>query len=467
MSRDNQISQSKVLNNVISIANNLRGLINENILTINQIISTITFLNDMMDSIMNQLKPLFSARRFLLLHTEILIHHARIRSLSGQMQTDTAEIKDYLKIHITGKLTPSITDLVHLRWQLVWINKQLPGKFSLPEDPHGNVWHYYRFLTMNPVIHGGKFVLMKKIPLTDLDSVMDLYKIYNLPIYNHHIGNSLQYLLEGTNLAITKDNKYTAILSDTEFVKCILVDRHFCTLNTGLYLIDASQWCVTALFFKDNDKISDHCRLTLHNITGAQAHYLDQGMWAISVETPIPMEVKYKDHSHVKTLEPPFTLINLQPVCSIFFSVIKLPPYFKQYSSGFHVALKSANLHIPKFTLSSFRVWTHFDLSNMTKPEIKNLKKLVPAPDIAIDQLRTQIANFRWITSNTDRPWIYYVGVGSGPGLVLLIVICCLLYWCCKRTQKFETRSPACATNADPENPNKLHTRVGTIGTNA
>ena len=216
---DNQISPSKALNDVISIANILRGLINENILKINQIISTITFLNDMMHSIMNQLRPLFSARRFLLLHMEMLKHHARVRSLLGQMQTDTAQIKEYLKIHIMGKLTPSITDPVHLRQELLQINKQLPARLSLPEEPHGNVWHYYRFLTVNPIIHGGKLVLVIRIPLTDLDPIMNLHKIYNLPIYNHHIGKSLQYLLEGTNRAITKDNKYAAILSDTEFIK--------------------------------------------------------------------------------------------------------------------------------------------------------------------------------------------------------------------------------------------------------
>ena len=56
---DNHISQSKVLNDVISIANISKGLINENILRINQIISTITFLNDMMDIIVTQLRPLF------------------------------------------------------------------------------------------------------------------------------------------------------------------------------------------------------------------------------------------------------------------------------------------------------------------------------------------------------------------------------------------------------------------------
>ena len=207
------------------------------------------------------------------------------------MLTGTAQIKEYLKIPITGKLTSTITDPVHLRWELLHINKQLPTRLSLPEDPHSYVWHYYRFLTIyyrfltvNHVIHGGKHVLMIRIPLIDLDSVMDLYKIYNLPIYNHHTGKSPQHLLEGTNLVITKDNKYAAILSDMEFVKCTLVDGHFWTLNTGLYHADTSQWCVTALFFKDNNKISNHCRLTLHNITGPQAHYLDQGLWAISVE---------------------------------------------------------------------------------------------------------------------------------------------------------------------------------------
>ena len=76
-------------------------------------------------------------------------------------------------------------------------------------------------------------------------------------------------------------------------------------------------------------------------------------------------------------------------------------------------------------------LWTHFALSHVTKPEIENLKKLAPAPNISIDQLRVQNANFRHINPDTDRPWIYYVGGGSGSGLVFLILICCL-YWCCK-----------------------------------
>ena len=160
---DNQISQSKVLNDVISIANISRGLINANIMKVSQIISTITFINDTMDSIMNQLIPLFFARRFLLLHMESLIHHSRIRSLLGEMKIDTAQIKVYLNIHIVGKLTPSITDPVHLREELLQINKQLPTRLSLPEDSHRNIRHYYRFLTVSPVTHGNELVLMIRI----------------------------------------------------------------------------------------------------------------------------------------------------------------------------------------------------------------------------------------------------------------------------------------------------------------
>ena len=144
---------------------------------------------------MNQLRPLFSPRRFLLLHMESLMHHSMIRSLLGPKKTNTPQIKAYLNIYITEKLTSSITDPAHLRQEPLQISKQLPMRLSLPEDPHRNIWHYYRFLTVCPVTHGNKLVPIIRIPLIDLDSGMTLYKIYNLPIYDHCIGKSLTYQL--------------------------------------------------------------------------------------------------------------------------------------------------------------------------------------------------------------------------------------------------------------------------------
>ena len=125
---------------------------------------------------------------------------------------------------------------------------------------------------------------MFKIPLIDLDSGMNLYKIYNLALYHHDIGKSVKYQLEGTNLAVMKDNNYATLLTDTELITCTLAEGHFCNLNTGLYHINTNQWCVTAMFFKDNDRINKYCKVENNNVTDPQANYLDKGHWTISVK---------------------------------------------------------------------------------------------------------------------------------------------------------------------------------------
>ena len=86
---------------------------------------------------------------------------------------------------------------------------------------------------------------------------------------------------------------------------------------------------LTALFLKDNYKIQNKCKLAVTDITGPQAKYLDQGNWAISLTEPTQMEIKCSDHTHIKTLQPCITLIILQPTCSAFSPMIKLPHYFK------------------------------------------------------------------------------------------------------------------------------------------
>ena len=63
--------------------------------------------------------------------------------------------------------------------------------------------------------HAVKLVLMINIPLVDLDSSMTLYKIHNLPIFEPRIKKPLEYQIEGYNLAVTKDNEYASLLTDS------------------------------------------------------------------------------------------------------------------------------------------------------------------------------------------------------------------------------------------------------------
>ena len=175
------------------------------------------------------------------------------------------------------------------------------------------------------------------------------------------------------------------------------------------------------------------------------------------------MEIKCSDHTHIKTLELPITLINLQPACSAFSLLIKLPHIFNNTPKGFHVALRDANLYLPKFSPSDFRIWKTFNLSKIESIDIENLKKLTPAPAIPTDKKRTQIASFRQIETNKSTSQIYYVGSGSGSGsillivgFILLIVICCLVCWRCKHHQSNETRWPPPVAYTAPEKSNMV-----------
>ena len=97
--------------------------------------------------------------------------------LLKQMQHDMILIREYLNIHSTGRLNPNIIDPIHLGQELIKINKQLPTQQSLPKNSRTNIWHYYKFLTVTPISHENKIILLIKISLIDLDSSMTLQNL--------------------------------------------------------------------------------------------------------------------------------------------------------------------------------------------------------------------------------------------------------------------------------------------------
>ena len=158
------------------------------------------------------------------------------------------------------------------------------------------------------------------------------------------------------------------------------------------------------------------------------------------------------------------SFITLQPACSAFYPEIKLPSYFKQYSKGFQITIKTAKLIVPTFNTSNFRIWQPFNLSKISDVEKKQLKKLEPVQTIPMEQMRTQISGFRYIETKTDQSWIYYVVGGSGSGLLLPLVIGGLVYPCCKRPRYDLARPPVSVTYTAPETQSMMQTREATIG---
>ena len=144
------MAMKKVLEDVISVTNISRGLINENRLKINQKVSTISGINEAISDIQKQLIPLFKTRKFLIVQTEASLHHVRIRSLLKQLQNYLDLTRQCMSIHTTNRLTPNIIDPTHLREELIKIQGKLIPTLALPEDSYTNIWHYYKFPTVAP-----------------------------------------------------------------------------------------------------------------------------------------------------------------------------------------------------------------------------------------------------------------------------------------------------------------------------
>ena len=461
---ENQVNQAQVLNDIVTITNVSRSLINENRLLINGMIQTVITLNSTLKEIQHDLFLLLTTRKFLLAHAETLVHSHRLNIAVNDLVDDVKIVEQYMTMFSSGELNPNLISPEMLTKELVNIQKQLPPSLKLPEDPTQNIWHYYNFLSVSHTTHDNKIIVLIKLPLIDHDSSLDLYRIYNLPIFNPSLNKALTYQLEANTLAVSADRNYATIPTESEFLECTLANGHFCNLRSALYHMQSSKLCVISLFLKNEISISENCEMKVINITGPLALYLDQGTWAIATTDTEQMEVTCPLQKHVISIDPPLSIINLQPACSAFSAKFKLPPYFKKFSQGFPLAIKEANLHTPIIQPLDFRAWKSLDVSNLSEVQISSLKKLKPVSNIPVNILKAEIGNLKRVDlDNNTREWIF-IGGGSGSGILLLVIVCLCVYCNCGKQMGKQARSALYRPDTEHENLNMKHTKVDAMG---
>ena len=151
-----------------------------------------------------------------------------------------------------------------------------------------------------------------------------------------------------------------------------------------------------------------NCRMSLTNVTGLQAIYLDQSSLAVATVIPDQMEISCNSHRHVVTIEPLLTLVNLQPSCIVLFAKIKLPRYFKKYSKGFAIGIKAANLHPDKFGYMDFHIWKSFNVSSLSTIKKSSMKKLDSTPSVPVNELRGETESLKMLNFDfKGKSWFY------------------------------------------------------------
>ena len=77
-------------------------------------------------------------------------------------------------------------------------------------------------------------------------------------------------------------------------------------LNTALYPVEKTEWCVYALFIKDHKVINLHYPVESCNQDVHLATYLDGYIWAVSPLDIENIQICFLEESNLVTFVPPF-----------------------------------------------------------------------------------------------------------------------------------------------------------------
>ena len=92
----------------------------------------------------------------------------------------------------------------------------------------------------------------------------------------------MTYELEGKYLAIGHEGHYVSLPEEGELTMCLLTQGGLCKMNQAMYPNDKVDWCIWALFIKDEKMIKGVCTYNIQKRNGNLAQSLGGYLWVIS-----------------------------------------------------------------------------------------------------------------------------------------------------------------------------------------
>ena len=126
------------------------------------------------------------------------------------------------------------------------------------------MWYYNKALTCVTLIKDRRFLTLVNLPLLEVNSQFNVYRIHNIPFpYFKYPESKLSatYTLEMDILAVNEAQTQYVQLTTHDLTSCYTKSEvNFCTLRNPVYNVGSSQLCVIAVFKRDQTAIADACQ---------------------------------------------------------------------------------------------------------------------------------------------------------------------------------------------------------------
>ena len=280
---------------------------------------------------------------------------------------------------------------------------------------------------------------MMDIPLVDRSLRLSVYQIHNFPVTEPGIKSALSYKLEANFVAMTDDQKYVALLEEGDMIKCGLVGSNICRLQTPLYPVKHSEYCVVALMMNFRRKIDKFCLLNrkaqFHNL----AHHVRGPYWAISALKPDNLKMNCREREFTKEVEPGWELMEIPNGCSVFSDHFQIPAYEVLTKRRDRMAQNTfLDFNMTKAKVRDFRLIKDLPVHGKTDEEYAHIVSQLPElKDVTKGRV---IEKLKQIDENypVDTPMWIYILIAVVVTIVgsLKMVVCCVCCYYCHKKQK-------------------------------
>ena len=246
--------------------------------------------------------------------------YAMTRLLSG-LTAATHNIESvyaYLRIMNSHHLDPTIMSVSQLRELLKYVQQEIEGssRLTLPlELNNHDIQGYYNIIRVTALMTDDVLFIVMTIPLKDTSLQMNVYKVHNLPLIHPKLNISVTYELEGKYLAIGHEGHYVSLPEEGELTMCLLTRGGLCKMNQALYPSDKVDWCIWALFIKNEQMVKKVCTYNIQKRNGNLAQSLGGYLWAISSVAAEKIQVRCLKETYIVEIRAVLQIIYIGDGC--------------------------------------------------------------------------------------------------------------------------------------------------------
>lgn len=427
------------LEDQLKLINNQNVQISQNRIVVNSLNRELIQLNNSLNGLAESMKVLTFSRNFILAMLQTRHQLDTLRDGLHNLQSDLNRINDYMHGLTTHKVTPNLIPPTDLRQILDEAKDQLKAnpKLMLPDSQGIAIWKYYQFLKINAFVYDDIIIIILTLPLVDKDLQFDLFRAHNLPLLQPNMKKLFQYDLDTSYVAVRKDGNYLTLPNEEDILTCHISAGHFCNLNTPLYPVKTTTFCIYHLLVNDLEKINKFCTVSVLDYVQDVAINLGENTWALSTLNPTNLHVTCLTNSYEIPIYANLQLVELGNSCQAYNPNLILPSgnAIRTTRNQSMIEERFFNYNLQYTSLKNFHLTQVFKLTTLSPDQIDQLAHdLPPIKRIPMKNISTLMQAI-----DKDYPFempIYgYVLITMAVTTLIILIVGIILYVRYKRAK--------------------------------